>query len=71
MSGGRRAEAASNGRSARYLIFMDVPFPESDDMRERGGVILRLADSKLHDAGEHARDQLPERTLAKMPEGHE
>jgi hypothetical protein len=29
-------------------------------------MIKRLADLNLPDAGEHSRDQLPERTLAKM-----
>jgi hypothetical protein len=30
-----------------------------------------VADSNLRDAGEHAKDQWPERTLAKMPEEDE
>src|ERR1700716_4091123 len=49
-SGGRRAEAASNSKSARYLIFINFPFPGPMTCGNGARVILRLADSKLHDA---------------------
>src|SRR6266702_548260 len=67
-SGDSRAAAASNGRSAKYLIFINFPFPDPMAFGRRN---LRVADSGVPDAGEHTRDQLWERTLAKMLGGAE
>jgi hypothetical protein len=40
-----RAEAARSGRNTRYLIFIDVLFSESNNMRRQGPRDLRLTDS--------------------------